>query len=137
LTAAAPKKGFFESSRSAEVNRGGEGQAMTIAWILSELKRSLVESAGTIVFGMEDGTASIFGLIFGVAATTTSSHVVLIAGAAGAASAAVWYEVFCVKPVGPCQHGQAISASALKADLVDAEEVAAMGRHEPLMPPLV
>jgi vacuolar iron transporter family protein len=62
---------------------------MTIASILSELKRSLVESAGTIVFGMEDGTVSIFGLIFGVAATTTSSHVVLIAGAAGAVSAAV------------------------------------------------
>ncbi len=62
---------------------------MTIASILSELKRSLFESAGTIVFGMEDGTVSIFGLIFGVAATTTSSHAVLIAGAAGAAAAAV------------------------------------------------
>ncbi len=34
---------------------------------------------------MEDGTVSIFGLIFGVAATTTSSHAVLIAGAAAAA----------------------------------------------------
>ncbi len=62
---------------------------MTIASIFSELKHSLVESAGTIVFGMEDGTVSIFGLIFGVAATTTSSHAVLIAGAAGAAAAAV------------------------------------------------
>ncbi len=62
---------------------------MTIASMLSELKRSLVESAGTIVFGMEDGTVSIFGLIFGVAATTTSSHAVIIAGAAGAAAAAV------------------------------------------------
>jgi len=62
---------------------------MTIASILSELKRSLIESAGTIVFGMEDGTVSIFGLIFGVAATTTSSHAVLIARAAGAAAAAV------------------------------------------------
>ncbi len=62
---------------------------MTIASMLSELKRSLVESAGTIVFGMEDGTVSIFGLIFGVAATTTSTHAVLIAGAAGAAAAAV------------------------------------------------
>ena len=38
---------------------------------------------------MEDGTVSIFGLIFGVAATTTSTHAVLIAGAAGAAAAAV------------------------------------------------
>ncbi len=62
---------------------------MTIASILQRLKQSLVSCAGTIVFGMEDGTVSIFGLIFGVAATTTSSHAVLIAGAAGAAAAAV------------------------------------------------
>jgi vacuolar iron transporter family protein len=62
---------------------------MTIDSILSGLKRSLVASAGTVVFGMEDGTVSIFGLIFGVAATTTNSHAVLIAGAAGAAAAAV------------------------------------------------
>jgi vacuolar iron transporter family protein len=62
---------------------------MTIASILPRLKRSLVASAGTIVFGMEDGTVSIFGLIFGVAATTSSSVTVLIAGASGAAAAAV------------------------------------------------
>jgi vacuolar iron transporter family protein len=53
------------------------------------LQRSIVNSAGTIVFGMEDGTVSIFGLIFGVAATTTSTKTVLIAGASGAAAAAV------------------------------------------------
>jgi vacuolar iron transporter family protein len=62
---------------------------MAIALPLSKLRRSLFESAGTIVFGMEDGTVSIFGLIFGVAATTTSSLAVLIAGASGAAAAAV------------------------------------------------
>ena len=62
---------------------------MTITSILQRLKRSLVNSAGTIVFRMEDGTVSIFGLIFGVAATTTSSHAVLIAGASGAAAVAV------------------------------------------------
>jgi VIT1/CCC1 family predicted Fe2+/Mn2+ transporter len=62
---------------------------MTIASILPRLKSSLDNSAGTIVFGMEDGTVSIFGLIFGVAATTASGHAVLIAGAAGAAAAAV------------------------------------------------
>jgi VIT1/CCC1 family predicted Fe2+/Mn2+ transporter len=38
---------------------------------------------------MEDGTVSIFGLIFGVAATTTSTQTVVIAGAAGAVAAAV------------------------------------------------
>jgi vacuolar iron transporter family protein len=67
----------------------GEGQAMTIASIPQRLQRSLVASAGTIVFGMEDGTVSIFGLIFGVAATTSSTATVLIAGASGAAAAAV------------------------------------------------
>jgi vacuolar iron transporter family protein len=49
----------------------------------------LAASSGTIVFGMEDGTVSIFGLVFGVAATTSSSAAVLIAGASGAAAAAV------------------------------------------------
>src|SRR5579863_2203453 len=53
------------------------------------LRDSVINSAGTIVFGMEDGTVSIFGLIFGVAATTTSTKEVLIAGASGAAAAAV------------------------------------------------
>jgi VIT1/CCC1 family predicted Fe2+/Mn2+ transporter len=62
---------------------------MTISSILPRLKRSLIDSAGTIVFGMEDGTVSIFGLIFGVAATTTSTITVLVAGASGAAAAAV------------------------------------------------
>jgi VIT1/CCC1 family predicted Fe2+/Mn2+ transporter len=57
--------------------------------ILQRLRRSFANSAGTIVFGMEDGTVSIFGLIFGVAATTTDTRAVLIAGASGAAAAAV------------------------------------------------
>src|SRR5579871_4524452 len=56
---------------------------------LQRLRASITNSAGTIVFGMEDGTVSIFGLIFGVAATTTSTKTVLIAGASGAAAAAV------------------------------------------------
>src|SRR5262252_8221140 len=62
---------------------------MAIASTLQRLRRSIINSAGTIVFGMEDGTVSIFGLIFGVAATTTSTKTVLIAGASGAAAAAV------------------------------------------------
>jgi VIT1/CCC1 family predicted Fe2+/Mn2+ transporter len=57
--------------------------------ILQRLRDSVVNAAGTIVFGMEDGTVSIFGLIFGVAATTNSTKTVLIAGASGAAAAAV------------------------------------------------
>jgi VIT1/CCC1 family predicted Fe2+/Mn2+ transporter len=62
---------------------------MTITSTLRRLRGSLVNSAGTIVFGMEDGTVSIFGLIFGVAATTTNTKTVLIAGASGAVAAAV------------------------------------------------
>ncbi len=62
---------------------------MTIASTLARVGRSLSASAGTIVFGMEDGTVSIFGLVFGVAATTSSSIAVIVAGATGAAAAAV------------------------------------------------
>jgi vacuolar iron transporter family protein len=62
---------------------------MSVAATLQRLHRSLVNSAGTVVFGMEDGTVSIFGLIFGVAATTTDTATVLIAGASGAVAAAV------------------------------------------------
>lgn len=53
------------------------------------LKKSLVASVGDIVFGMEDGAVSIFGLVLGVAATTDDSATVLIAGASGAFAAAV------------------------------------------------
>jgi vacuolar iron transporter family protein len=53
------------------------------------LQASLIKSAGTVVFGMEDGTVSIFGLIFGVAATTSNTATVVIAGATGAVAAAV------------------------------------------------
>ena len=62
---------------------------MAFASARRRLRASLVKSAGTIVFGMEDGTVSIFGLIFGVAATTSNPKTVLIAGASGAVAAAV------------------------------------------------
>jgi len=62
---------------------------MTTGLPLQRLRRSFGASAGTIVFGMVDGTVSIFGLIFGVAATTNDVKTVLIAGAAGAVAAAV------------------------------------------------
>ena len=55
----------------------------------ARLKKSFLASAGDVVFGMEDGTVSIFGLVFGVAATTTDTKTVLIAGASGAVAAAV------------------------------------------------
>jgi vacuolar iron transporter family protein len=62
---------------------------MKLGATLQRIRSSFENSVGTIVFGMEDGTVSIFGLIFGVAATTSSAKTVLIAGASGAAAAAV------------------------------------------------
>src|SRR5580692_274056 len=60
---------------------------MKFGAMLRELHRSFQNSAGTIVFGMEDGTVSIFGLIFGVAATTSNPKTVLIAAASMMAGA--------------------------------------------------
>ena len=60
-----------------------------MASIWSRISASFKASFGDIVFGMEDGTVSIFGLVFGVAASTTDSRVVLVAGMTGAIAAAV------------------------------------------------
>jgi VIT1/CCC1 family predicted Fe2+/Mn2+ transporter len=62
---------------------------MRFGLIRQRVRGSFGNAAGTIVFGMEDGTVSIFGLIFGVAATTNDTKTVLIAGASGAVAAAV------------------------------------------------
>lgn len=52
------------------------------------LKRSFKGSIGDIVFGMEDGTVSVFGLVFGMALSVTE-HDVLLAGIAGGAAGAI------------------------------------------------
>jgi vacuolar iron transporter family protein len=57
--------------------------------LISRIRRSFATSVGSIVFGMEDGTVSIFGLVFGVAAAAPDSHAVLLAGGTGAVAAAV------------------------------------------------
>ena len=57
--------------------------------LASRIKASFKASFGDIVFGMEDGTVSIFGLVFGVAATTSDTRTVLVAGMTGAIAAAV------------------------------------------------
>src|ERR1700686_5501140 len=57
--------------------------------VLQAVGQSLMSALGSIVFGMEDGTVSIFGLVFGVAASATNSQTVLLDGATGAISAAV------------------------------------------------
>ena len=63
-----------------------QGEARTLP---SRVRDSFAASVGSIVFGMEDGTVSIFGLVFGVAFSSPDSHAVLLAGATGAVAAAV------------------------------------------------
>jgi VIT1/CCC1 family predicted Fe2+/Mn2+ transporter len=53
------------------------------------LRESLAASIGDVTFGMEDGAVSIAGLVFGVAASTSSSEIVILAGATGAIAGAV------------------------------------------------
>ena len=60
-----------------------------MAGLFGRLRLSLLASIGDIAFGMEDGAVSIAGLVFGVAASTSDSHVVLLAGVTGAAAGAV------------------------------------------------
>ncbi len=63
--------------------------AISLNSFIQAVGKSFSDSFGDIVFGMEDGTVSIFGLVFGVAASSTSSSAVLLAGATGAIAAAV------------------------------------------------
>ena len=67
----------------------GSSPAPAPGGLLPRIWASLHDSIGEIVFGMEDGTVSIFGLVFGVAATAPDATTVLLAGATGAAAAAV------------------------------------------------
>ena len=53
------------------------------------VKESLISSAGDIVFGMEDGAVSIFGLVIGVAVGSQTADAVFLAGATGAIAASV------------------------------------------------
>ena len=48
--------------------------------VFDRVHRSFTASVGSIVFGMEDGTVSIFGLVFGVAVSAPDSQAVLLAG---------------------------------------------------------
>ena len=57
--------------------------------MFQQVRRSFLSALDAIVFAMEDGTISIFGLVFGVAASATNTQTVLLAGATGAISAAV------------------------------------------------
>lgn len=53
------------------------------------VKESFRDSFGEIVFGMSDGTVSIFGLVAGMVAGSQSGDVILLAGATAAIAATV------------------------------------------------
>ena len=80
---------LVQRSRSSHQNGMSIPLAPARASAWTRIKASFRASFGDIVFGMEDGTVSIFGLVFGVAASTTDSRVVLVAGMTGAIAAAV------------------------------------------------
>jgi VIT1/CCC1 family predicted Fe2+/Mn2+ transporter len=82
-----------------------------------QLKTSFSASAGQVVFGMEDGTVSIFGLVFGVAATTNNQSAVLIAGASGAVAAAVSMMAGTYLDVETNRDQARVMASRIEADL--------------------
>jgi VIT1/CCC1 family predicted Fe2+/Mn2+ transporter len=93
----------------------------------SKLQQSLSAAAGTIVFGMEDGTVSIFGLIFGVAATTSNNLTVLIAGASGAAAAAVSMMAGAYLDAETSRDERAIAKAELRGELdLPSVEIAAL-----------
>jgi len=57
--------------------------------VLARVRESFLCSIGDIAFGMEDGAVSVAGLVFGVAASSNSTQIVLLAGATGAIAGAV------------------------------------------------
>jgi VIT1/CCC1 family predicted Fe2+/Mn2+ transporter len=56
---------------------------------ISRVKESFHNSFGEIVFGMSDGTVSIFGLVAGMVAGAQSGNVIVLAGATAAIAATV------------------------------------------------
>jgi len=77
------------ADREAATASQGQASADPTGTLAGRIRRSFTDSVGSIVFGMEDGTVSIFGLVFGVAAAAPDSHAVLLAGGTGAIAAAV------------------------------------------------
>lgn len=57
--------------------------------LVGRVKESFRDSFGEIVFGMSDGTVSIFGLVAGMVAGAQSGEVIVLAGATAAIAATV------------------------------------------------
>ena len=74
--------------RSNTLNYMKSSKGSTDSSIGSSIRKSFKGSIGDIVFGMEDGTVSVFGLVFGMA-LSVKEHDVLLAGIAGGAAGAI------------------------------------------------
>ena len=121
------------------------------ASLASRIAASFKASFGDIVFGMEDGTVSIFGLVFGVAATTSDTRTVLVAGMTGAIAAAVSMMAGAYLDAETARDQARQHADAVRADVVADEtmrnhlvangvsseavdELNALGRRHPNLP---
>jgi VIT1/CCC1 family predicted Fe2+/Mn2+ transporter len=119
--------------------------------LIDRIKASFEASFGDIVFGMEDGTVSIFGLVFGVAASTSDTRTVLVAGLTGAIAAAVSMMAGAYLDAETAldqarQHADAVRTDvvvddAMRSDLVAngvtaeaVDELNALGRRYPALP---
>lgn len=80
---------LLKSVHDADVIGSGVPIVMPQPSLRSALISSFEASIGDIVFGMEDGTVSIFGPVAGVSLTASSGRSVPVAGAAGAVAVAV------------------------------------------------
>jgi hypothetical protein len=60
-------------ARSAATAAAAGAPVRGLGTLIERIRRSFAASVGSIVFGMEDGTVSIFGLVFGVAAAAPDS----------------------------------------------------------------
>jgi VIT1/CCC1 family predicted Fe2+/Mn2+ transporter len=85
----APVGGDGSAGTAGPAKPGETRSAGRSGRLLAAVRASLKASIGDVAFGMEDGAVSIAGLVFGVAASTSDTHVVLLAGATGAAAGAV------------------------------------------------
>ncbi len=75
--------------QSASKQQPQQSSAPPSGGVWSTIESTFKGSVTDIIYGMEDGTVSIFGLVAGVALSASSSKPVLLAGAAGAVAAAI------------------------------------------------
>lgn len=76
-------------TQSASMQQPQQSSAPPSGGVWATIETTFKGSVTDIIYGMEDGTVSISGLVAGVALSASSSRPVLLAGAAGAVAAAI------------------------------------------------